>query len=212
MPIIGDPDRTVVLALHYQNEVLHPDGVIRLGIAEQDSGRKAVIDAATRLLVGARRLAVPIIHVRIAFDTGNRDVIQNCTIFRNVALHGAMPEGSWGAAFYEGLAPVAGELSVTHNRVNAFYQTDLQSHLENMDVGHLVIAGVATNSVVETTGRHAADVGWFVTVAKDACSAADPDLHRAALANMALLGEVEEVDAIIARHFNHASGDNHAPG
>ncbi len=201
MPIIGDPSRTAVLALHFQNDVLHADGAIRLGVAEGDARRRDVVLAARALLSGARQMAVPVIHVRIAFDPGHGDVVQNCAIFRNVVARGAMIEGSWGAEFHDGLEPESGEEVVTHHRVNAFYRTDLQTRLEQLDVGHLIIAGVATNSVVETTGRHAADVGWLVTVAEDACSAADPELHRAALRNMALLGEIAPVAAILSRNF-----------
>ena len=112
-----------------------------------------------------------------------------------------MVEGSWGAEFHKGLEPLADEEVITHNRVNAFYGTDLEDRLHRMGIGHLVIAGVAMNSVVETTGRHAADVGWLVTVAEDACSSADSDLHRAALVNMALLGEVGSVAAIVSAGF-----------
>lgn len=201
MPTIGDPTRTAVLALHYQNEVLHPDGAIRLGVAADDAGRDRVIAAATKLLEAARQAGVALIHVRIAFAPGYTDVIQNCAIFRNVVARGAMEEGSWGAAFHEGLEPEPGEPVITHIRVNGFFGTDLQGRLERLGVGHLVIAGVATNSVVETTGRHAADVGWLVTVAEDACSASDAGLHRAALSNMALLGNVLSVAAIVGHGF-----------
>lgn len=201
MPIVGDPGRSAVLALHYQNEVLHPDGAIRLGVAEGDAGRGGVVAAAAALLEGARVCGVPVIHVRIAFRDGYRDVIRNCAIFRNVVVRGAMVEESWGAAFHAGLGPAPGEAVLTHTRISAFYGTDLHRRLDAMDVGHLVIAGVATNSVVETTGRHAADVGWMVTVARDACSAADPALHSAALSNMALLGEVASAGEIVDRAF-----------
>ena len=41
-------------------------------------------------------------------------------------------------------------------------------------------AGVATHSVVEGTVRHAADIGFDVMVAQDACAAADPGRSTAA--------------------------------
>ncbi len=200
----GDPTRAAVLALHYQNEVLHPDGAIRLGVADGDTQREGVVASAGRLLAGARELGIPLIHVRIAFAPGHGDVIANGPIFRNVIAQKAMEEGSWGVRFYPGLEPRDGETVLTHNRVNAFHRTELQARLDELGVGHLVMAGVATNSVVETTFRHAADVGWLVTVAKDACSAGNQDLHRAALANMALLGEADTVDALCARRFRPA--------
>jgi len=123
-PLVTD----VVLALHYQNEVVHPQGRIRLGIAEDDPGRHAVIAAAKRLLAGARAHNVPVISVRIAFAPDYIDVKTNAEIWRRVVANKVMAEGSWGAEFYEGLAPLPGETVVTHCRNDAFYGSALAIH------------------------------------------------------------------------------------
>lgn len=192
--------KTAVLALHYQNEVLHPDGKIRLGVAQGAPGRGGVVEAAGRLLAAARKQGMPIIHVRIAFPRGHAGVNQNAPIFRNVVASGAMEEGSWGAAFHEGLGPLKDEIVVTHNRVNAFFGSDLERELAALGIERLILAGVATNSVVEHTARHAADMGYVVALAADACSAGQPHLHQAALDNIALLGEVSTVEALMGQH------------
>lgn len=191
----------VLLALHYQNEVLHPEGKIRLGLTGDSPLRDGVVAAARRLLGGVRGLGLPVVSVRIAYRPDYSDVVRNCTIFRNVVAIGAMPEGSWGAGFYDGLGPIErpGEHVVTHNRVNAFYGTELETLLQRLQARRLVVAGVATNSVVEHTVRHAADMGYEVLVASDACAAGDPELHRAALRNMALLADVMTADEVVAR-------------
>lgn len=181
---------TAVLALHYQNEVLHPDGRIRLGVAEGAPVRDAVIAAAGTLLRFARDSRLPLIHVRIAFPADYADVPLNVPIYRNVAAAGAMIEGSWGSAFHEGLGPLPGEAVVTHDRVNAFMRCDLDARLAALGATRLVMAGVATNSVVEHSARHAADLGYDVVVVADACSAGRADLHRAALDSIALVGRV----------------------
>lgn len=201
MPIVGDPSITVLLTLHLQNEVLHPDGGIRMGVAEGDTRRARLIRAAAAILTGAREAGVPVIHVRMAFRPDGGDVIRNCPIFRRVAASGVMREGSWGADFYEGLGPEPGEAVVSKNRVDGFHGTDLRARIESLGAGHVVMAGVASNSSVETTFRTAADIGWLCTVARDASSAANPKLHAAAMANMALLGEVATVSAIVRRGF-----------
>ena len=190
--------RTAVLALHYQNEVLHHDGKIRLGVAD-DARRAAVIGAAGRLLAAARGAGVPVVHVRIAFRPDFADVIQNCAIFRNVVRIGACVDGSWGADFFTGLGPLPDEMVIRHARVNAFYGAPLDEALRLLDTRRLIVAGVAPNSVVETTVRHAADVGYEVVVAEDACSAADATLHAASLANMALVADVLSIDEVARR-------------
>jgi nicotinamidase-related amidase len=193
---------TVVVALHYQNEVLHADGKIRLGVAEGAPGREAVIAAARALLAHARTAGLPLVHVRIAFPPGHVGVATNAPIFRNVVASGAMEEGSWGAEFHDGLGPLPGEVVVTHDRVNAFYDSDLAERLAALGAGRLVMAGVAANSVVEHTARHAADMGFEVVVLGDACSAGRADLHRAALDNVAIIGTVSTV----SDYFAEATG------
>jgi nicotinamidase-related amidase len=190
---------SVLLALHYQNDVIHAEGKIGVGLAKDGSGRReALIGAAGRLLAGARANAVPVISVRIAFRPDHADVIQNCRIFRDVAKLGAVAEGSWGAEFHEGLGPLPGEFVVDHKRVNAFFGSALEPILYRYGVSKLVIAGVATHSTVEHTARHASDIGFAVTVAEDACSAAAPETHAAALASISLIGEIATVDEVIA--------------
>ena len=66
----------------------------------------------------------------------------------------------------------------------------------------LVVAGISTTYVVESTVRHASDLGYRVTVAADACSSASPAMHRASLEAMALIAEISTVDAVLAE-FAH---------
>jgi len=187
----------VVLALHYQNEVVHPQGRIRLGIAEDSSDRIAVIAAAKRLLAGARAHRVPVISVRIAFAPDYADVATNAEIWRRVVAGKLMAEGSWGAEFYDGLVPLPGEEVVTHRRNDAFHASSLQAIVDRLVPSRLVIAGVATNFVVESTARHASDAGYDTVVVADACSAASVEIHNASLASLAMLATIRTADEMI---------------
>ncbi|MNK53695.1 Isochorismatase family protein YecD [compost metagenome] len=189
-------DDVAVLALHYQNDVLHPDGKIRVGLDADSGARQRLLDNAAALLDGARAHALPIVHVRIAFRPDYADLLPNCAIFRNVARIGAVPEGQWGSAFYDGLQPLPGsarEFVVKHTRISAFYGTPLEETLRLLGARRLVVAGVATHSVVEGTVRHAADIGFSVMVAQDACASADPAVHEASLASMRLIAQTGSV-------------------
>ncbi len=185
-----------VLALHYQNDVLHPEGKIRVGLDGDGGTRQRLLRGASDLLRGARMGGLPIVHVRIAFRPDYADLLANCDIFRNVAAIGAVPEGQWGSAFYEGLQPLAGsarEFVVKHTRISAFYGTPLEETPRVLGARRLVVAGVATHSVVEGTVRHAADIGFNVMVAEDACASADPAVHDASLASMRLIAQTGSV-------------------
>ncbi|QDF96254.1 isochorismatase [Azoarcus sp. DD4] len=189
----------VVLALHYQNDQLHPEGRIRVGLAEDDPARARLIAAAGRLLAGARARGWPVIHVRMAFRPDYADLARNTPIFRKTAEIGAVRDGHWGSEFFSELAPLDSprEFAFKHNRISAFYGTELEALLRLLDAKQLVIAGIATHSVVESTVRDAADRGYEVTVAADACAAAGT-AHDNALASMRLIAEVGDVDSAFA--------------
>lgn len=189
---------TVLLALHYQNENCHPDGKIKIGIAADADWRGPVLDTARRLLLGARARSVPIIHVRLAVRPDYRDVITNNFIFRQWVELGAWAEGSWGVEFYDGLQPLSDEIVVTHNRNNAFYASQLESCVNRFSPDRLIVAGVSTAYVVESTVRHAADIGYDVVVAEDACSTGTLAAHQASLNAMKLLAGIKKTDEILA--------------
>ncbi|HUH87414.1 MAG TPA: isochorismatase family cysteine hydrolase [Pusillimonas sp.] len=191
--------QTALLALHYQNDVLHSKGKIRVGIAADSPERGRLIAAGEALLGFARARSMPVVHVRVAYRPDGADIITNAPIFRNVAKIGAVQEGSWGAQFYDSLAPVPDstrEFVVKHSRINAFFGSQLEEVLRVLGVSQLLVAGVATHSVVESTVRHAVDMGFEVSVAADACSAADPAVHRAALQSMSVIAQILDTTAL----------------
>jgi nicotinamidase-related amidase len=190
---------SVLVALHYQNEVMHAAGKIKVGVAEHAGNRDELVANAGRLLALARGAGIPVVSVRIAFRADHADVIPNCAIFRNVVARKAMVDGSWGAEFHEGLGPAEGEFVVKHTRVNAFHGSQLEEVLRVLKADRLIMAGVATNSVVSTTVACAGDMGYEVTVVADACSSGDRALHEASLENMRLVADVVDLDVLAAR-------------
>ncbi|MFC5459290.1 cysteine hydrolase family protein [Massilia niabensis] len=196
---------TAVLALHYQNDVLHEDGKIKVGLREGSTRRAGVIAAARAMIGASRACGVPVVHVRVAYRPDYADLLQNAPIFRNVAASGAVIEDTWGARFHDGLEPLPGEFVVKHARINAFYGSSLNVVLQALGVRRLVVAGVATHSVVETTVRHAVDAGFEVLVNSDACAAGAPEAHDASLASMRLIATVCDGATTLAHLTRKAS-------
>jgi biuret amidohydrolase len=189
--------KSVVLALHYQNEVLHPEGKIRVGVAA-DAGREGLIQAAKTLLTGARAHGVPVISVRIAFRPDFRDLTVNGPIWQNILKIRACEDGTWGSQFFDDLRPAPGEFVINHSRINAFYGSQLQEIVDLFSPERLIVAGIATNYVVQHTVAYACDAGYEVTVVRDACSSGIPELHEGALRTMSLLGSIETAAEVVA--------------
>lgn len=83
------------------------------------------------------------------------------------------------------LAPRPGEGVIDKNGYGAFHDTWLDSWLRARGVRSLVIAGTVTQICVEETAREAFHHGYRTTVVTDAVSSFAPDLHAAALKNLA---------------------------
>lgn len=188
----------VLIALHYQNENCHPDGKIKVGISEGAAWREQTLDTARALLKGTRQAGVPVIHVRLAVRADHADVIANNFIFRQWVELGAWVEGTWGVEFLEGFEPLEDEFVVTHTRNNGFYGCNLEEIVNLYRPKRLICAGVSTAYVVETTVRHAADVGYDTWVVSDACSTATLEQHDAALRAMELIATVASKDEVLA--------------
>lgn len=86
--------------------------------------------------------------------------------------------GGPGSAFKDCVTPAAGEPVIVKKVHSAFIGTDLESRLRTAGTNALVIFGVITNNSVEATVRMAANLGFSVFLAEDACfTFARPDYH-----------------------------------
>lgn len=73
---------------------------------------------------------------------------------------------------------------LTKQRWGAFTGTGLEAHLRSRNVTQLVIAGVATSAGVDSTARHAHELGFHVTLAIDAMTDLDPEAHAHSIARI----------------------------
>lgn len=186
--------RYVYLALHYQNENCHPDGAIKVGIAQDAPWREERLGNARRLMAGLREAGIPIVHVRLAVQPDYADVIQNTPIIREWVQNRAWREDTWGTEWLAGFEPRDNEIVVTHTRNSVLHGCTLPDVLMGLKAEHLIFSGVSTAYVVEGSVRHATDIGYPCTVVGDACSTATQEQHFNALNAMRLLADVVTVD------------------
>jgi nicotinamidase-related amidase len=67
---------------------------------------------------------------------------------------------------------------VTKKTWGAFTNTNLHAHLKGLGVTQIVLAGVATSIGVESTARHAHELGFHVALAVDAMTDRNLDAHN----------------------------------
>ena len=78
--------------------------------------------------------------------------------------------GTAGAEIHAGVRPKPGEAVIEKNFPNSFRDTSLKARLDEGAVKNLVVAGMMTHMCVDATVRHAADLGYKLTLIADACA------------------------------------------
>lgn len=176
----GKPGRALLL-LDLQDGVCRADGEIgRHGIGAQVAER-GVLTAAARALASAREHGVLIAYARLAFDDAYATLASHAPRVRAMREAGLGLASSPGATICHEVAPRAGEPVVAKVGIDPLIGTPLLPVLAGAGVREVALAGVATNHVVESTARHAADLGLSVVVLEDACAAPTAELHRHAI-------------------------------
>ena len=75
-----------------------------------------------------------------------------------------------GVKIHTSIAPEAGETIIIKHFPNSFRETGLLEHLKGLNCERLVICGMMTHMCVDATVRAAADFGFPVLLAADACA------------------------------------------
>lgn len=90
-------------------------------------------------------------------------------------------KGTWGGEFHPDFQPQPGDTIVAeHWAQSGFANTDLDMQLKQRGITHVVLVGVVANTCVESTGRFAMELGYHVTLVRDATAAFAPEMMHAA--------------------------------
>lgn len=89
--------------------------------------------------------------------------------------------GTWGGQFYEGFGPEVGDIIIKeHWGASSFANTDLDVQLRQHGITHVIFVGLIANTCVETSARVAAELGYHVTLVRDATAAMSAEAMHAA--------------------------------
>ena len=199
MALSIDKGRTALLALDFENDIVHENGAFKgFGFAAMVK-QNDVLAKSARLLGAARRSGVKVIYVVIKYRPGYPERSANSGLFAGTIQANAIVEGTGGAEIHESVTPQDGEPVVTKRGVSAFYGSDLAALLCTGGIDTLLLSGVATNFVVEGTAREAADQGYNVVIVGDCCASASQEAHEAALnTTLPFLSTISNLDEVIA--------------
>jgi nicotinamidase-related amidase len=90
--------------------------------------------------------------------------------------------GTWGGEFRAEFVPEAGEIVASeHWCSSGFANTDLDLQLKRHGINRLIVIGLIAHTCIEATVRFAAELGYDVTVVKDAVADYSGEMMHAAL-------------------------------
>lgn len=88
---------------------------------------------------------------------------------------------SWGGQWHPDFQPQPGDILVQeHWGASGFANTDLDFQLKQHGVDKVVLVGMLANTCIESTGRFAAELGYHVTLVRDATAAFSREAMQAA--------------------------------
>jgi nicotinamidase-related amidase len=182
--------------------LLKARGQESLGAYRFDRIEAVVVPTIQRLLDRFRRHGLRIVYLTVGSELPDySDLLPH---MRGLAEAVGNTRGRREHEILDALAPAAGEPVLNKTTMSAFASSGLERLLRAWGVEQLVLAGISTNSCVESTGREAVDRGWRVVLVEDGCGAASQRLHDAACENFArLLGRVAS-SADILRELEQA--------
>jgi nicotinamidase-related amidase len=183
MPVTAIDYRTALIVVDLQV------GVVTLPTAHPVDG---VVQNSVALAEAFRGSGLPVVLVNVSGAPSGRT--------ERRGMGGVRPEG-WDTLIPE-LNQQPSDHTVTKFTRGAFTKTDLDEYLKREGVTQVVITGVATGSGVESTARQAHELGYNVTLATDAMTDMNAEVHENSVTRifpgMAETGTTKEILDLLA--------------
>jgi ureidoacrylate peracid hydrolase len=169
MPIEIDTARTAVIVVDMQNDFGSQGGLFdRAGI--DISMIQQAVSPTANALTAARQAGMKVIYLKMGFrpdlsDLGAPDSPNRVRhLYFGVGESMRAPDGTegrflirdtWNTDIIAELEPQADDIVIYKHRFSGFYQTDLDTILNQLGVKYLIITGCTTSVCVESTVRDA---------------------------------------------------------
>jgi nicotinamidase-related amidase len=90
-------------------------------------------------------------------------------------------KGTWGGEWHPDFVPHEGDIIIhEHWGQSGFANTDLDFQLKQQGITHVIVIGLLANTCIESTSRFAMELGYHVTLVRDATAAFSREMMRAA--------------------------------
>lgn len=176
------PSRTAYLLVDPYNDFLSEGGKVYPFI-KPVADEVGLLDNLRKLDRATREHGLPVVFVpHRRWEPGDYEGWSHPNPNQMKVFHGHhFARGEWGGDWHADFAPKPGDIVVKeHWGSSGFANTDLDFRLKQRGVTHVIIAGLLANTCIECTARYASEMGYHVTLVRDATAAFKPEMMHAA--------------------------------
>ncbi|XKM39265.1 isochorismatase family cysteine hydrolase [Rhizobium ruizarguesonis] len=182
-PLSYDPNNTGLLVVDPYNDFISEGGKIWPRIKEVAEANNCV-PHMQQVLTAARAAKLRVffaMHHR--YREGDYENWKFVAPIQRAAWHRRSFEcGTWGGEFRAEFVPAAGEIVASeHWCSSGFANTDLDLQLKRHGIERIIVIGLVAHTCIEATVRFAAELGYDVTVVRDAVADYSDEMMHAAL-------------------------------
>ncbi len=182
MAVTYDAETTALLCVDLYNDFLSEGG--KLFPAIKDIARENNMHENLRLLVKtARERGITICHVpHHRFQPGDLDTWKYPTPYQmTAATRLVFAKDTWGGTFHDDFQIQKGDIVATeHWGSSGFPNTDLEHQLRRHGKEKLIFIGLLANTCIEATARIGMELGFHITLVRDATAARSHEALKAA--------------------------------
>lgn len=161
-------NKTALILIGYQNDYFANDGILHSVIEESAQVSNALGNTIKLLNQRGADFGL-VLSTPIIFSSDYRELHNPVGILKAIVDVGAFQASKPGSETIQELEPYRELITEIPGKrgLNAFSNTSLEETLRKHGIEHVVLAGAVTSICIDSTGRHAADLGFEVSVLAD---------------------------------------------
>jgi nicotinamidase-related amidase len=180
--IVYPRERTALLFVDPYNDFLSEGGKIYPRVKEV-ADENGLLDNLRRVSGTVRAAGIQVVIVpHRRWEPGDYEDWDHPNPTQRAIMHRhSFARGEWGGEWHPDFAPQPGDIVVKeHWAQSGFANTDLDFRLKQKGITHVILVGLLANTCIESTGRFAMELGYHVTLVRDATAAFSHDMMHAA--------------------------------
>lgn len=177
-----DPSTTAILLVDPYNDFLSQEGKA-WPLAKAVAEEVHLLDHLRAIMTAARSSGMKIFFVpHHRSEPGDiADWLHATPFQQQTSQNQVFAKDSWGGTFHEDFQPQPGDVVVhEHWASSGFANTDLDQQLKQHNIRRIVLIGMVANTCIEATGRYGSELGYHVTLVRDATAAFSHEAMHAA--------------------------------